>query len=184
MCLNVPISVVHSSIHTNCHHQIVFAKFDLKIYYPSLYEREVWHCQEADAILIRQAIYEFSWKRDVSNLTVDEQVTVFNRTILNILIKFIPHETIAWDSKDLPWINKRVKSLIQEGTLLFEIFRKNRNNVTKITCLSNLNDRLALLINTALSKIITLNIDVILRRLTTPLLLFSFTLFLFIKFIA
>ena len=62
---------------------------------------------------------------------------------------FIPHETIVCDDKDPPWFNKRIKSLIQEGALLLETFRKNRNNVEIITCLNNLNDRLALLINTA-----------------------------------
>ena len=55
-------SGVHSSLHANCHHQVVFAKFDLKIYYPAQYEREVWHYQEADAILIRRTIHEFCWK--------------------------------------------------------------------------------------------------------------------------
>ena len=62
---------------------------------------------------------------------------------------FIPHETIVCDDKDPPWFNKRIKSLIQEGALLLETFRKNRNNVEIITCLNNFNNRLALLINTA-----------------------------------
>ena len=34
-------SNVHSSLHANCRHQILFAKFDLKVYYPPPYEREV-----------------------------------------------------------------------------------------------------------------------------------------------
>ena len=51
--------------------------------------------------------------------------------------------------KDLPWFSKRIKSLSQEGTPLLEKFRNNRNNVEIISCLNNLNDRLALLINTA-----------------------------------
>ena len=36
-------SGAHSSLHTNCHHQTIFAKFNLKIYYPPPYEQEVWH---------------------------------------------------------------------------------------------------------------------------------------------
>ena len=52
----------------------------------------------------------------LSNLNVDEQVNVFNRTILNIMRTFIPHETIVCNDKDLPWFNKRIKFLIQEGT--------------------------------------------------------------------
>ena len=34
-------SRVHSSLHPNSHHQIVFAKFNLKVYYPPPYERHV-----------------------------------------------------------------------------------------------------------------------------------------------
>ena len=32
-------SGIHLSLHSNCHHQIVFAKFDLSIFYPPPYER-------------------------------------------------------------------------------------------------------------------------------------------------
>ena len=85
----------------------------------------------------------------MSNLNVDEQVTVFNRTKLNITKNFIPHETIVCDNKDSSWFSKRIKSLIQEGALSLETFRKNRHNVEIITCLSKLNNRLALLISTA-----------------------------------
>ena len=34
-------SDVHSSLYPNCHHQIVFAKINLKICYPPPYEREI-----------------------------------------------------------------------------------------------------------------------------------------------
>ena len=33
----------HSSLHPNSHHQTVFAKFDLKVFYPPPYKRHVWH---------------------------------------------------------------------------------------------------------------------------------------------
>ena len=36
-------SGVHSSLHPNSHHQIVFVKLDLKVYYPPSYEKPVWH---------------------------------------------------------------------------------------------------------------------------------------------
>ena len=53
---------VHPSLHTNCHHQIVYAKFNLKIHYPPLFEREVWHFQKADISIIRRAMNKFNWK--------------------------------------------------------------------------------------------------------------------------
>ena len=41
-------SGVHPSLHSNCHHQVTYAKFDLKIHYPLPYEREIWHYQKAN----------------------------------------------------------------------------------------------------------------------------------------
>ena len=70
-------SGVHSSLHANCHHQIVFAKFDLKVYYLPPYEREVWHYQQANSIRIRRAIHGFNWKRALSNLNVETSKSLF-----------------------------------------------------------------------------------------------------------
>ena len=38
-------SEVHSSLHQNCHHQILYAKVNLKVCFPPPYEREIWHYQ-------------------------------------------------------------------------------------------------------------------------------------------
>ena len=53
-------SGVHSSLHSNCHHQIVFAKFNLHIVYPPPYLCEIWHYREANTRIIRRAIKEFN----------------------------------------------------------------------------------------------------------------------------
>ena len=52
-------SGVHSSLHPSCYHQIGFAKINLKIYYPPLYEGEFWHYEKANADLIRRSINQF-----------------------------------------------------------------------------------------------------------------------------
>ena len=44
-------SGVHPSLHPNCHHQIIFAKFNVKIYYPPPNLREVWHYTKQMLIL-------------------------------------------------------------------------------------------------------------------------------------
>ena len=41
-------------------------------------------------------------------------VSLFNKTIKNILSNYIPHETIICDDKDPPWFNKNIKQLLQE----------------------------------------------------------------------
>ena len=45
---------VHSSLHSNRHHQITYAKFNLKIYYPPRYEWEIWHYEKANVDRIRE----------------------------------------------------------------------------------------------------------------------------------
>ena len=56
-------SVVHPSLHPNYHHQIIYAKFNLQIYYPPQYYREVWHYNDANTELIRRAVNQFNWQK-------------------------------------------------------------------------------------------------------------------------
>ena len=93
-------SGVHSSLHPNCHHQIVFANLNLHMVYPLPYLQEIWHYREANTGFIRYAIKEFNWERIYPNTSIYEKVNIFNKTILNILSNFIPHETIACDDKN------------------------------------------------------------------------------------
>ena len=60
---------------------------------------------------------EFNCERAFLNTSVNEQVNIVNRTILNILSNFIPHKTIVCDDKDPPWINNLIKTLNQEKML-------------------------------------------------------------------
>ena len=39
-------SAVHVSLHSNCYHQIIYAKFDLQIFYPPPCEKTVWHFKQ------------------------------------------------------------------------------------------------------------------------------------------
>ena len=57
-------SGVLSSLYPNCHHQIIHAKFNLKIFYPTRYERVVWHYQGANNDLIQRSISQFNWDMD------------------------------------------------------------------------------------------------------------------------
>ena len=38
-------------------------------------------------------------------------VSIFNQTIINILFKFIPHETVLFDDRDPLWMNKEIKKI-------------------------------------------------------------------------
>ena len=122
--------------------QIVFAKFNLQIYYPPPYPREIWHYKQANTELIRRAITDFNWYRAFVNTNANEKVSIFSNTILNILSNFIPHETIVCDDKDPPWFNRTIKSLIQEKKDTFNKYRKNKNNIQLLQHLTILQEKL------------------------------------------
>ena len=84
-------SGAHVSLHSNCHHQITYTKFNLKIHYPPPYENEIWHYQTAYNDHIREAIEQFAWDRSFKNLEVNEMVFLFKRTVKNILSNYSPH---------------------------------------------------------------------------------------------
>ena len=55
-------SGVHPSLHQNCHHQIIFAKVNMKIFYPPPYKRLIWDYRNANVKAINSAIESFNWK--------------------------------------------------------------------------------------------------------------------------
>ena len=85
--------------------------------------------QIVNSDLIRRAISNFNWDRSFVNTHVNEKVSIFTSTVLNILSNFIPHETIVCGYKDPPWFNKATKSLIQEKKDTFKKYRKSNNNI-------------------------------------------------------
>ena len=135
-------SGVHPSLHENCHHQLVFAKFNLQIFYPPPYPREIWHYKQANSELIRRAIGNFNWDRAFLNTNVNEKVSILTSTVMNILSNFILHETIVCDNKDPPWFNKAIKSLIQEENDIFKKYRKSNKNIQLVQRLRLLQEKL------------------------------------------
>ena len=65
---------------------------------------------------------------------------------MNILSKFIPHETIVCDDKDPPWFNTAIKSLIQEKKDTFNKYCKSKNNIQLLQHLRLLQEKLNLFI--------------------------------------
>ena len=69
-------SGVHSFLHPNCHHQITYTKFNLKIYYLPPYEREIWHFDQAIVDHIRRIVDLFPWKKILRNLNINDDFLV------------------------------------------------------------------------------------------------------------
>ena len=120
-------SGVHPSSHPNCHYQIVYAKFNLKIHFPLPYEREIWHYGQGNTEFIRRAVHKFNWQRAFTNRNINERVYFFNKTILNIVSNFVPHETIC-DDRDPHWINNQIKNLINDKKILYKKYLRSGKN--------------------------------------------------------
>ena len=95
------------------------------MHYHPPYEREIWHYEKANVDHIRRSIDEFSWERCFANISVNNKVHMFNKTIKNIMSNYIPHETIICDGRDPPWINKDIKELIFDKNHVYKSYIRN-----------------------------------------------------------
>ena len=55
------------------------------------------------------------------------------------MTNFIPHETKIFNDREPPWINNKVKTMIQEKNKIYKLYLKNRSNMlaTKLKTLQN-----------------------------------------------
>ena len=99
---------VHPSLHSNCHHQIIYAKFDLKVFYPPPYERTVWDFSRAKSDHIKKMIFKTclntgkfpsEWKKG-NVVPIHKKMTskmlilpicgkIFERLIYNVIYDFL-----------------------------------------------------------------------------------------------
>ena len=54
-------------------------------------------------------------------------IYIFNKTIINILCNFIPHETVFFYDRDPPWMSKEIRKMVQEKKNLFNCYRQSNN---------------------------------------------------------
>ena len=139
-------SGVHPSLYPNCHHQIVFLKINLKIRYPPPYERIVWDYNKANVEYINLAINRFDWTNLFEGKDVNEQLRLFNETILNIFKNFIPNKNVVFDDSDPPWINEQIKTLIKLKNEMFKQYLQNGKSLNNYILLQNASHQISDLI--------------------------------------
>lgn len=97
-----------------CHHQTIFAKFDLRIFYSTPIERNVWHYKQGNTGLIIRTVDNYDWNRELGNASLIRQVSEFNYIILYIISNFILNKTIVCEDRDPPWTNSKIKKVLRE----------------------------------------------------------------------
>ena len=63
-------SGVHYLLHENYHHQLVFAKLNLEVWYLSPYKREIWHYQHVMLIKPKEQLNSFLGKNHLEISTL------------------------------------------------------------------------------------------------------------------
>ena len=99
----------HPSLLPNCHHQIVFAKLNLKIEYPTLHEPLICDYKNVNVHLINRAIESFNWAKLFEGENVHTQVHLFNKILLNIIHNLVPNRIIICNDKHPPWFNDKIR---------------------------------------------------------------------------
>ena len=128
-------SRVHAFLHFHCHQQIVFAKFDLKVFYPLPYDRTVCYFSQVIFDHIKRGVDLFDWESALTKLDVSEQVSVFNDTITNIMSNFVRNEIIICGDRYPLWINSQIKNLILYKHNFYKTFVRGRNSMFHVLLL-------------------------------------------------
>ena len=108
----------------------------MKIEYLKPYAREVWDYGKAQTDLINCAIDQFDWVNLFLDKNINDQVILFNRTILNIFHNFIPNKLILCDDRDPPRMNDKIKHLIKKKKAIFQ--KQKESNTVDHAILSNI----------------------------------------------
>ena len=116
---------VFLSIHQSCHHHIVFAKINLKVFYPPPYTGRVWDYSNANHRTINNAIDDFDWEEAFSKVNVHAQVKLFNETLSNIFMNLVPNKLISVDDTDPPWVTEKIKKILIRKSKLYKLYIKN-----------------------------------------------------------
>ena len=70
----------------------------------------------------------FDCDRAFVNINANEKLFILNKTILNVLSKFVPHETFTVDDKESLWL---IKKSIKRKIMFIKAIEivKNNNNI-------------------------------------------------------
>ena len=132
-------SGVHSSLHCQCHHQIVYGKLSVSNLAPPPYKRRVWYYDKANVKAIQSSINLFDWHEHLENIICpNEQVKSLNEVLMNIFSNFIPNKFKTMRPREAPWITQTVKNFLRKKNHAYKNFVKNGQPNNKLEGIKNM----------------------------------------------
>ena len=90
--------------------------------------KTVWHFSQVKSDHIKRVVDLFDWESALTDLDVNEQVSVFNDTITNIMSNFVANGVIICDDRDPRWMNRHIKNLILYKDNFYKTFVYGKNS--------------------------------------------------------
>ena len=118
-------SCTYASLFERCHHQIIFAEINFKVFYPPPYKRKIWDYKNADINKINESISQIDWVRHLNQKDPNEQIRYLNDCIINVFNNYCPNKVITCRDKDAPWMNDSIKKLLKEKESIYKSYVKN-----------------------------------------------------------
>ena len=81
--------------------------------------------KEADVNAVTTAINQVDWKFMFSYKNVQQQLNIFNKTIINIFSNFIPNKLVTFNDKNSPWVTEKLKEKIKWKHNVYRDYLKN-----------------------------------------------------------
>ena len=92
----------------------------------------IWKHEKADADLIKRALIDFDWENKLSLIGINDQVALFNETMVNVMSNFIPNKTMIFDYRDPPWVNKNITHMINYKNSISKKLIHHNNSQLKL----------------------------------------------------
>ena len=124
---------IHHSLYINCYHQITYCNINLMIVYPPPYECLVRDYKRANESVINAALNKVDWEFLFSNKSVNQQVIIFNRTLMNVFSNFFPNKFVTFNDRDPPWMTSNIKDKVNYWNNIYrEYLKKGKQQVDYI----------------------------------------------------
>ena len=124
-------SGTYASLFERCHHQIIFAEINFKVFYPPSYKRNIWDYKNADINKINESLSKVNWDRHLNHKGPNEQIKFLNDSIINVFNNYCPNKIITCQDKDAPWMTDVIKRLLKEKELIYKQYKNGFRNEDK-----------------------------------------------------
>ena len=124
----------HSSLHSLCHHQIVYGKLSVSNLAPLPYKRRVWYYDKANVKAIQSSINLFDWHKHLENIVCPNDKV----KSLNIFSNFIPNKLKSMRPREAPKITQTVKNFLRKKNHAHKNFVKNGQPNNKLEGIKNM----------------------------------------------